>query len=141
MAKFPDTWRPYKEIERDPIQYTYCVDFDHISRYKQLRQVIHEGKKPSRYVGLETTNSFNSSAQMITYTVPAHLENRLDIIARDHLGSANYAWIIAYINKIPDGFTVLAETQLRIPVSITELFNQGEILSAVEATKINLGSE
>lgn len=141
MRKFPDTWRPYRKVERDPIQYTYCVDFDHLSRYRTLRQVIHEGKKPSRYVGLETTNAFNSEAHMNTYIVPHNLENRLDLIARDQLGSAEYAWVIAYINKIADGFTVLEGTQLRIPDSITALFDKGEILSTVDVTKINLGSE
>lgn len=141
MAKFPDTWRPYRKIKRDPIQYTYCVDYDHISRYRALRQVVHEGKQPTRFIGLETSNPFNTRAQMKIYTVPAHLENRLDIIARDHLGSAKYSWIIAYINHIQDGFTVLEETKLKIPVSLSELFEDGECLAAIEATKINLGSE
>lgn len=141
MGNFPDTWRPYRKVKRDPIQYTYCVDFDHICRYMPLRQVIHEGQQVSRYVGLETTNPFKTNARMKTYTVPHHLENRLDIIARDQLGSADYAWVIAYVNGISDGFTVLEQTQLKIPDSITELFDRGEILASVEATKINLGSE
>lgn len=141
MANFPDTWRPYRKVKRDPIQYTYCVDYDHICRYRALRQVIHQGQSKSRYIGLETTNAFKTYANMRTYTVPSHLENRLDIIARDQLGSAEYAWVIAYINKIPDGFTVLEETQLKIPNSITDLFNKGELLESIPATKINLGSE
>lgn len=141
MARFPDTWRPYRKVKRDPIQYTYCVDYQHISRYRGLRQVIHQGLSPSRYVSLETINAFVTSAVMRTYTVPSHLENRLDIIARDQLGSASYAWIIAYVNKIQDGFTALEGTELKIPTSISALFNQGELLSTVSATKINLGSE
>lgn len=138
---FPDTWKPYKQIKRDPIQYTYCTKYDHICRYMTLRQVIHQGKHSSRYVSLETINAFTTNADMKTYTVPTHLENRLDLIAQKELGSAKYAWIIAYVNKIPDGFTVLEGTQLQIPTSITQLFESGEILGAIEATKINLGSE
>ena len=138
---FPDTWRPYKTVKRDPIQYTYCVDYDHICRYMTLRQVVHEGKQASRFTALETTNAFNTSAAMKVYTVPSHLENRLDVIAYNELGSATYAWIIAYINKISDGYTVLEGTQLLIPESISQLFETGEILGNVEATHINLGSE
>lgn len=141
MADFPDTWRPYRKVKREPIQYTYCVKFDHISRYMQLRQVIHEGNTDSRYISLETTNPFSTNATMKVYTVPAHLENRLDVIAQNELGSAKYAWIIAYVNKIADGFTVLEGTRLQIPTSVTQLFEDHEIMGAIEATKLNLGSE
>ncbi len=78
---------------------------------------------------------------MKTFTVPSHLENRLDLIAESELGSAKYAWVIAYVNKIADGFTVLEGTKLQIPTSITQLFESGELMSAVEYTKLNLGSE
>ena len=138
---FPDTWRPYRKIERERIQYTYCMKFDHISRYMQLRQVIHNGNQPSRYISLETTNPFSTDASMKIYVVPAHLENRLDVIAQNQLGSAKYAWIIAYINRIADGFTVLEGTRLHIPVSVSQLFEDGEIMGSIEATKLNLGSE
>lgn len=140
--QFPDTWRPYRKIERDPIQYTYCLDFGHISRYAPLRQVIHQGNHElGRYMALETTNPFNTSAEMNTFVVPFELENRLDLIAYEQLGSASYAWIIAYINKISDGYTVLEGTILQIPTNVYELFNKGEILGTVSAVKLNLGSE
>lgn len=139
--QFNDTWRVYKKIKRDPIQYTYCVKYDHLCRYMTLRQVIHEGNHPSRFTSLETTNHFKTNAAMRIYVVPSHLENRLDVIAYNELGSSRYAWVIAYINKIHDGYTVLEGTQLQIPTSITQLFESGEILGAIEATKINLGSE
>lgn len=138
---FPDTWRPYKKVKRTPIQYTYCVDYDHICRYMSLRQVIHEGNTESRYTALETTNPFRTSISMKVFVVPSHLENRLDLIAYQELGSAKYAWIIAYINKISDGFTALEGTQLLIPNSVSQLFETGEILGNVDATHINLGSE
>lgn len=137
-----DTWRPYKKVKRDPIQYTYCVDFPHLCRYQGLRQVIHEGNHiDARFTGLETTNNFTTTTPMKLYTVPPHYRNRLDIIAQEQLGSANYAWVIAYVNKIQDGYTVPEGTTLKIPQSITGLFERGEILSSVSATKLNLGSE
>ncbi len=136
-----NTWTPYAEIERDDIQYTYCHEYEHISRYKGLRQVIHQGLSPDRYMALETANSFETDSQVIYYTVPAYLENRLDIIARDKLGAATYAWVIAYFNNIEDGFTVPEGTVLAIPRNISLLFNEGEVLSSVPVTKLNLGSE
>ena len=139
--QFLDTSTPYKTVERDPIQYTYCVDFDHVSRYRCLRQVIHEGLSDDRYIALETTNPFISSAKARYYTVPYHLENRLDLIAQEQLGSATYAWVIAYFNNIQDGYTVLEGTQLAIPESIATLFENGEILQSITATKLHLGTE
>lgn len=139
--QFLNTLTPYKKVERDPIQYTYCVDYNHISRYRCLRQIIHQGQSDDRYIALETSNPFITSAKARYYTVPYHLENRLDIIARDQLGSANYAWVIAYFNNIQDGYTVLEGTQLAIPESISTLFEKGEILQSITATKLHLGSE
>ena len=136
-----NTLTPYRQIERDDIQYTYCHDYDHISRYKGLRQVIHQGMSSDRYVALETTNPFETEANVFYYTVPANLENRLDIIARDQLGSASYAWVIAYFNGISDGFTVAEGTKLRIPKNISQLFNNGEVLAPISSTRINLGTE
>ena len=68
MREFPYTYTPYAEIERDPIQYTYCVDFNHISRYRGLRQVIHQGKSADRFIVLETSNPFTTkSGARITF--------------------------------------------------------------------------
>lgn len=138
---FPDTWTPYKEITRDPIQYTYCVDFNHISRYNPLRRVIHQGLSNDRFIALETANPFQSNMRYSYYTVPYDRENRLDLIAQEKLGSAKYAWVLAYINRIQDGFTVVEGTILAIPQSISTLFDRGELLASIQATKLNLGSE
>ena len=141
MRYLSSTTESYAEVGRDEIQYTYCRDFDHISRYKGLRQVIHQGQSPDRFVALETVNPFSTSSSVKYYTVPPNRENRLDLIAYEQLGSATYAWVIAYINKIADGFTVLEGTRLAIPQSIASLFDQGELLASVSAFKLNLGSE
>lgn len=138
---FQDTSTQYKEVERDPIQYTYCKDFKYLSRYKSLRQVIHEGKSKGRFVAFETTNAFNSTCKTKSYVVTPDKENRLDLIAQEQLGSATYSWVIAYFNNIPDGFTALEGTTLIMPVSITALFDKGEILSSISVNKLNLGSE
>ena len=136
-----DTLIPYQTIERDPIQYTYCYDYDHISRYKDLRQVIHQGESADRCVTLETSNPFSSNAEVNYYTVPQQFENRLDMIAQEVLGSANYAWVIAYFNGIEDGFTAPAGSKLAIPASVYKLFEKGECLASITATRLNLGSE
>ena len=141
MIEITNTLTPYEEVERESIQYTYCRDFDHISRYKGLRQVIHEGDSADRYVALETPNAFETNVEVTYYTVPANRENRLDIIARDFLGSADYKWVIAYYNGIEDGFTVREGRVLQIPKTISSLFNNGEILSPIPATRLNLGRE
>lgn len=136
-----NTLTPYEVVERDDIQYTYCADYGHISRYRGLRQVIHQGMSSDRYVALETSNPFSSSSDVRYYTVPSNRENRLDLIASEQLGSASYAWVLAYFNNIEDGFTVPEGTRLAIPASVTTLFESGEILSPVPATKLNVGSE
>lgn len=139
--KIQNTFDPYDEIDRDVIQYSVCRDFNHISRYKGLRQVVHEYSTPDRYIALETPNGITSNVEVEYYSVPANRANRLDIIAKEKLGSANYAWVIAYINDIADGFTVHEGTKLAIPTSITSLFNNGQILAPISANKLNLGSE
>lgn len=135
------TTTTYKKIENDGIQYTVCRDFDHISRYRGLRQVIHESKKPERYMALESPNSFQSNIDVTYHDVSTSEENRLDIIAKHYLGSASYAWVIAYCNEIEDGFTISPGQRLVIPMNLTSLFNKGEILAPVSALALNLGSE
>ena len=136
-----NTATPYREIERDEIEYTYCHDYSHLSRYRNLRQVIHEGTSESRYIALETFNTLKTQSEVYYYTVPSRLANRLDVIAHEQLGSASYAWVIAYFNDIEDGYTVPSGATIKIPKSISLLFNEGEVLASVSAVKLNLGSE
>ena len=136
-----DTTKPYKEIQSDGIQYTVCRDYGHISRYRGLRQVIHEGSSPERYMALESPNSFSSNVDVTYHDVTTAEENRLDIIARNYLGSSSYAWVIAYCNNIEDGFTIFPGQRLIIPLNLTSLFNKGEILAPVSALSLNLGAE
>lgn len=137
-----DINHPYDEIEYEGIQYTNCRDFGHVSRYKGLRQVVHSPEtSEERFIALETVNSFETNANIDFYEVPARYENRLDIIANELLGSANYAWVLAYFNNIEDGFSVHEGELLRIPKNISSLFNTGEILQTVPALGLNLGSE
>lgn len=139
--KFYDTLIPYEVLEHKGIQYTVCRDFSHISRYKGLRQVIHCPQDESRFISLETPNQFSTNIDVMYYDVPAVEENRLDIIAHKYLGSASYSWVIAYFNGIEDGFTVYEGQRLKIPKSVSSLFNKGEILAPVPAMQLNLGSE
>jgi hypothetical protein len=141
VQELRDTLLAYSHIDREDIQYTYCHDYNHISRYKNLRQVIHEGSSDDRCITLETSNAFSSTLSVSYYVVPASRENRLDLIAEEKLGSAKYAWVLAYFNNIEDGFTVPQGSKLAIPPSISSLFESGECLAPISATKLNLGSE
>lgn len=137
-----DINHPYQEIPYEGIQYTNCRDYGHISRYKGLRQVIHNpDTSEDRYMALETVNPFTTNSEVDYYEVPSRYENRLDIIAYEELGSASYAWVIAYFNNIEDGFSVHEGQLIKIPKNISSLFNSGEILQTVPALGLNLGSE
>ena len=136
-----DTLKPYEEIEHVGIQYTTCRDYGHISRYKGLRQLVHDPSSIHRYITLETPNSFESHSDITFYDVPASEEDRLDIIAYKFLGSASYGWVIAYFNQIEDGFSVKEGQRLKIPKTISQLFNQGEILAPINALQLNLYTE
>lgn len=141
MRYINSTVESYDIVERDPIQYTYCRNYEHVSRYRGLRQVIHQGQSPDRYVALEGPNAFETHTSVRYYTVPANRENRLDIIAQELLGSSDYKWVIAYFNGIADGFTVHEGMRLQIPKTVSSLFENGECLQPIPATKLNLGSE
>lgn len=137
-----DTTKPYSEVDYKGIEYTVCRDFKHISRYKGLRQVVHNPTiSEDRFVGLETSNPIKSNASFYYYEVPQYEENRLDLIAKKKYGSAQYSWIISYMNNIEDGFTVYAGQKLKILNNFTDLFSKGELLASIPAMTLNLGSE
>ena len=140
--KIQDTLSPYHELNYKGIQYGVCRDFKHICRYRRLRQVIHNPQDAvERFISLETPNEFTTDSEVVYYEVPPVEENRLDIIAYKFLGSAQYAWTIAYFNQIEDGFTVHAGQKIMIPKTITQLYNKGEILASVNPLSMNLGTE
>lgn len=141
--KFYDTLVPYQKIEYTGIQYSTCVDYDHVSRYRNLRTVIHNADEDDRFVSLETPNTIKSNIAVKYYIVRATEENRLDLIAEKYLGSAYYAWILAYINNIEDGFTIVEGQKLKIPASrsVVSLFDKGELLASVNPLLLNLGEE
>lgn len=142
MAIIQDTTKPYSQIEYEGIQYSTCKDFNHLSRYRGLRQVVHNyNSVENRFTALETPNPFSSNVAVKYHEVTADEENRLDIIAHRHLGSARYSWVIAYFNKIEDGFTVRVGQTLIIPKDVTSLLKQGELLGNVSALRLNLGTE
>lgn len=137
-----NTLIPYSKVKHLGIAYGPCTDFDHISRYKGLRQVTHNPTEQDiRFIAPETPNPFGSLADVQYYTVTAVNENRLDLIAENFLGAATYAWVIAYFNNIEDGFTCLEGQRLAIPMGISPLFNRGEILAAISALQLQLGYE
>ena len=136
-----DLTASYDTLEHDGIIYSVCKDFDHISRYRNLRQVVHCPDTTDRYVTLETANSFTTNTEVRYHEVTVNEINRLDLIANKELGSATYSWVIAYFNKIEDGYTVREGQRLIIPNSVTALLSKGEILAPITAIKLNLGEE
>ena len=139
--RIQNTLTPYKEVEHVGIQYTTCRDFNHISRHRGLRQIVHGPETHDRFISLETPNAFVTNTEVIYHDVKAHEENRLDIIANKYLGSSTYGWVIAYFNQIEDGFTIRDGQRLAIPKSISSLFNKGELLAPISALTLNLGEE
>ncbi|MCM1286597.1 MAG: hypothetical protein NC227_10625 [Bacteroides sp.] len=136
-----DTLCPYGVVEHTGIEYTVCRDFDHISRYKGLRQIVHNPEESDRFIALETSNPIITNAKFRYYDVPATEENRLDLIAYKFFGSAQYSWIISYFNGIADGFTVVEGQRLKILENFTDLFSKGELLASIPALQLNLGEE
>ena len=137
-----DTTKSYKKIDYKGIEYTVCKDFDHISRYKKLRQIIHYLENNDRYITLELQNSYNyNNLDIEYYLVTADKENRVDLISYEFFGTTTYSWILAYINEIQDGYTVFEGQVLMIPKVLSDLFTSGSVLSAVSPTSLNLGTE
>lgn len=136
-----DLTKAYDDLEYRGIAYSVCREFNHISRYRTLRQVVHNPNDLDRYVTLETPNAFTTHTEVIYHDVTVNEENRLDIIANQYLGSPTYAWVIAYFNQIEDGYTVYEGQKLMIPTNITALFDSGEILEPRTALVLNLGEE
>lgn len=140
--KWYNTTTPYEVLEHKGIQYGVCRDYSHMCRYRRLRQVINNPDDISdRFIDLETPNPFETHSDVIYYEVPASEENRLDVIAFNLFGSAQYSWIISYFNDIQDGFTVNAGQRLVVPKAITQLFEKGECLASVSPLTLNLGTE
>lgn len=137
-----DLTTSYDTIEHEGIVYSVCRDFNHISRYRNLRQVVHCPDTLDRYVTLETSNPFVTHTEIKYHEVTVNEENRLDLIAEKELGSATYGWVIAYFNSIEDGYTVREGQRLKIPsAGVTALLNTGEILAPITQTRLNLGEE
>ena len=137
-----DTTCAYKEVDYHGIEYTMCKDYEHISRYRRLRQVIHYLEGTDRFMTLETQNKYSYSGVTYEYyTVTVDRENRLDLISYDYYNTISYAWLIAYVNGISDGYTVYEGRTLIIPTSITDLFGNNRILSPIPVSTLSLGTE
>jgi len=142
MIPTNDLTIPYDEVNYYGIEYGVCIDYNHISRYRNLRQVTHHTDTSDRYITLETVNPLTTNnLDVIYHVVETGEENRLDLIANTYLGSPTYSWVIAYFNKIEDGYTVREGQTLIIPKTITSLFSEGELLASITALSLNLGEE
>ena len=143
MAYCRDLTTPYKTLKFTGIVYSTCVEYSHISRYRNLRQVVHSpDDTANRCVTLETPNPFVTDCEVRYHEVTMPEINRLDLIAQEELGSASYSWVIAYFNKIEDGYSAREGQKLIIPEKgITQLLGQGEILAPITSLKLTVGEE
>lgn len=142
MIQIKDLTQPYKTADYTGIAYSTCVDYDFISRYRNLREIVIGPNSEEKFTLLETVNPLvTNNLEIIYHVVELSEENRLDLIANKYLGSATYSWVIAYFNKIDDGYTVREGQTIIIPKTITALFSNGEILAPITALKLNLGEE
>lgn len=142
MIRIPDLTQPYKKLKHEGITYGTCLDFNHISRYRNLRAVTHLPDSNNNYDTLETVNPIiTNNLPVIYHEVELIEENRLDLIANKYLGSPTYSWVIAYFNSIEDGYTIRQGQTIIIPKNISDLFANGEILAPITALKLNLGAE
>ena len=138
-----NTLSPYEELPDDYIQYTVYRDFDHISRYRNLRQVVHLPEDTTnRYIALEVPNPIQETNLDFAYhEVTPNEENRLDVISYNYYGTASYSWVISYFNDIQDGYTVHPGQTLKMPKNISSLMTTGNMLQSVTALRLNLGTE
>ena len=138
-----NTLSPYEELPDDYIQYTVCRDFDHISRYRNIRQVVHLPEDTTdRYIALEVPNPIQGTdLDFVYHEVTPNEENRLDIISYNYYGTATYSWVISYFNNIQDGYTVHPGQTLKMPKDISSLMTTGNLLQSVTALRLNLGTE
>ena len=142
MIQIKDLTQPYKTADYTGIAYSTCVNYDFISRYRNLREIVIGLNSEEKFTLLETVNPLvTNNLEIIYHVVELSEENRLDLIANKYLGSATYSWVIAYFNKIDDGYTVREGQTIIIPKTITALFSNGEILAPITALKLNLGEE
>lgn len=142
MIQIKDLTQPYKEAPYNGIAYSNPIQYDHISRYRNLRQVTLGPNIVDKYSLLETVNPLvTNNLDIVYHVVELSEENRLDLIANKFLGSSTYSWVIAYFNQIDDGYTVREGQTLIIPRAITALFTNGEILAPINYLRLNLGEE
>ena len=65
--KIYDLTQPYKTLEHEGIAYSTCRDYNYLSRYRNLRQVVHLPDSPDRYVTLETVNPLVTNKLDVIY--------------------------------------------------------------------------
>lgn len=101
--------------------------YSNTSRYKNVRRLKDD--KTGKVFHETVPQTFVTESENDQYiTVTNITKNRLDIIANEYYGTANYWWVIAQANYIIDPFDVPVGTQLRIP-PILSLYLNGGVLS------------
>lgn len=85
------------------------------SRYKHIDELtLYDGKKIKATLGPMDT-SITPYGGVTPYTVPKHMENRIDLVALEFYGISSLYWVICYANKLPDPLDLPAGKFLLIP--------------------------
>lgn len=124
-----------------PIRYTVARDFNYLSRYRMLRQIIIGEGTSNPVVVFEYPNKFTTSSTLQYHEVLPEEADRLDLLAYRLLGSVDYSWILAFINNIQDSYTVSNGFNLAYPSSVSDLLKSGEFFAPVSPISMNLGTE
>jgi hypothetical protein len=85
------------------------------SRYKHVDELTLFDGKTIKATPSPIDLSIIPSIDMKAYTVPKHMENRIDLIALNFYGLSSMYWPICYMNNIEDPLDLPAGKILFIP--------------------------
>jgi hypothetical protein len=85
------------------------------SRYKHIDELtLYDGKVVKATLGPMDMSVFPFGGTQ-PYTVPQHMENRIDLISLKFYGISSLYWVICYMNHIDDPLVIPAGRVLFIP--------------------------
>ncbi len=85
------------------------------SRYKHIDELtLFDGKTIKSTMG-PIDMSILPSGDLVPYTVPKHMENRIDLVALKFYGLSSLYWPICYMNNLEDPLDLPAGKILFIP--------------------------
>lgn len=85
------------------------------NRYKHIDELgLYDGKKIKATLSPMDT-SILPYGGVEPFTVPKHMENRIDLVSLKFYGVSSLYWVICYMNSLPDPLVLPAGKVLFIP--------------------------